>query len=213
MNTIKGLERTFLNQEKNSTPPITPTATATATVPATNTPETKKDVPVPCGILSDCSQAEVIDWTNPVGQKMKMIGLKLPAGVPLTMPIDGQVAKVKLPDNGVTNGFQTIVFNPNDETLRYQLTGDIQFDNMFSLNMKKGESFGRVQNTGIENAGGYNVIFYIIRGTGREAAIAEDEMKKMFPEAFTKPATKAAAPAGTQGATVVINAFYNTPPK
>lgn len=149
------------------------------TQPAKTTKLTVK--PGSCLVLEEkyCSQAEVIDWTGPTGQKGKMIGFHLPPEVPLFMPIDGQVAKAKLPD-GVINGFEAIVFNPSDKTLRYIFDGDLQFDNMFSLNMKKGDVFGHTGKTGIENAGSSNVLFYILRGTRKETVNAEDEMKIMF---------------------------------
>ncbi len=144
---------------------------------------TKLIGPGKCLILEEkyCSQAKVINWTNPAGQKMKLIGLDLPEGTPLFMPIDGQVAKVKMPDDNVWKGVAAIILDLQDQTLEYHIVGDLKFENMFSLNKKKGEIIGWVQKTGIKNAGGYNVIFYILRGTGRETVVAEDELEKMFP--------------------------------
>lgn len=176
--------------------------------------EAEKDKP--CTIVPQeyCSQAEVIDWTNSLGQKMKLIGFNLPAGVPLSMPIDGQVAKVKLPEEAADKGFQVQIFDPNNPNPQwYIFKGDMQFDNMFSVNMKKGGIFGHTQNTGIENSG-YRILFYIVRGSGKDATVAEDEMKKMLPDAFTKPPAKTLVAEGSnKGVTITTKTFYDTPPK
>lgn len=158
-----------------------PTPQAPTSINQTAPPVTAK--PGSCLIVEEkyCSQAKLIDWTNPSGQKMKIIGFDLPADVPLLAPIDGQVVKIKLPNGEIIKGLQAIVLNPNSNTtLTYNFFGDLRFNNTLTLNMKKGEVFGYTQKTGIKNAGNYNLLFGIAKGSGRETAPAEDEMRNIF---------------------------------
>ncbi len=78
--------------------------------------------------------------------------------------------------------------------------------------MKNGEVFGYTQNTGIENAG-HQIIFFSIRGSGKEDTVAEDEMEKLLPAALTKPITNSFAAEGLSGTTITTKTFYDTPPK
>jgi len=129
-----------------------------------------------------CSLAEVIDWTNPKGERFKIIGFHLPPGTPLLVPIDGKVTKAKLPDNSVAKGSKAQVVDPyNPNPLWHTFTGDLEFDDMRSPDLKKGATFGHIGNTGITNAGGYNLIFYIIRGIGAKSTPDIDQLKNLFP--------------------------------
>jgi len=144
----------------------------------------KTAVPGKCLLLENqsCSQAELIEWANPNGEKLPLIGLRLTPGTPLLMPVDGKVTKAKLPDNGVFKGFQAQIADPNSPNPTwYIVTGNLQFDDMRSPDLKKGTVFGHIGETGVKNAGDFDLLFYIIQGTGQQAAPAIDKMKEMFP--------------------------------
>lgn len=147
-------------------------------------PQTAK--PGSCLILEEkyCSKAEVIKRQTAQGLTIKQIGFRLPARAPLFMPVDNQVTKAKLNDEIIFyKGSQAVVFNPNNHsTLRYKFIGDLQFENMLSLNMKKGEVFGYIQDEGIEMLG-YNLVFYIADiGSDNMEEENIEEMKKLFPK-------------------------------
>jgi len=171
---------------------VPPTATATrepspTTVPTTPTKPAVVEAPaeVPCSILPQeyCSLAEVIDWTNPKGEVGPVIGLRLPPGVKISLlaPKDGlEIKKIKYSDGNVLKGFQAVASDPDNPTdLQFIFKGDLHFPNLINLSPKKGEIFGYAQNTGVENTGGYTMYFTI----QRKSALAENEMRKLFPGA------------------------------
>lgn len=156
----------------------TPQAPSPSTQSQSPTPTVAK--PGSCLIVEEkyCSQAKAIN-----GQPMKMIGLRLPVGVPLFLPSDSQVPKTKLNESVVFfKGYRADLFDPgNPKALRYSFSGDIKFNDMLTLNMKKGEIFGYTQDTGIDMVG-YNLIFYAYEiGPDKHQVINEEVMKKMFP--------------------------------
>ncbi len=169
---------------------VSPTLTPEPTIAPTRTPTmapTKEAVQeVPCGILpvEYCSQAEVVNIKLPTGGTVKMIGFRLPPGVPLFLPKDGQVTKTKLVNATFYRGYQAYIFDPdNPDKSRFKLSGDLLFDNMLSLNMKKGERFGQTQNTEDIDMIGYNLIVNVVDiiGTDRREASNEETLRKMFP--------------------------------
>jgi hypothetical protein len=196
-------------------PSVTPT-TAPAAESTKAPPPLEAKKAEDCGILppESCSQAELIEWANPNGEKLPLIGLRLTPGTPLLMPVDGKVTKAKLPDNGVFKGFQAQIADPNSPNPTwYIVTGNLQFDDMRSPDLKKGTVFGHIGETGVKNAGDFDLLFYIIQGTGQQAAPAIDKMKEMFSGlSFNKPTTQAIASSESVRSTINTTAYYKEAP-
>ena len=199
-------------------PEITPSPTTSpTTAPATTTPTapSKLEVPaeVPCNILPQqfCSQAEVIDWANSKGQKFKIIGFKnIPTGTPLFPPVNaGEITKAKLPERGNFKGFQATISDPNEPNVWYIVSGDITFPDMNNATKKEGEAFGSVGNTGITNAGGYKLLVYVLRRVGQETTSDESIIRRLFPDAFGRPAQQAAASPGSTGTTIHTSVYLD----
>lgn len=210
---------------KEASPTAKPEPTPTTAEPS---PSPTKEVPkdVPCLILPQeyCSRAEVIERKTRLGLTVTQIGFRLPAGVPLMMPIDGQVAPAELsPDVVFYKGNRAYIYDPNNPKRKYIFSGDIKFidtiyhpsGNLMTLNMKKGEIFGYTQDSGIEMAG-YNLVFYIT-DPGHNNVEEEniEEMQKLFLEAFAKPHRQLVASEAEQsgkGGRINIRVFLDTPP-
>lgn len=173
---------------------LSPTPLVTETpIPPTIAPEVKKEVP--CVILPDqyCSQAELIDWTYQ-GQTYKIVGFHLPQGVPLFSPMDGSSGKANMdqkPNTGPFHGLLAGIGKPTDPSLlSFNIMGDLKFDNMLSLDVKKGDLIAYTQDTGIRNLGNYNIIVMASQKDPNSNGFttAEDMLRTMFPQAFEKPA-------------------------
>ena len=198
--------------EKN-TPEVTPglqpiTPSPTETIRPTLSPEatptlvsiaepvsTPEKVTVPCVILPDeyCSTAERIEWKDKQGNTYEFIGFRLPPDVPIFSPIDGQVGKAKAGEP--FSGFLADVANYEQITPTssgFSFIGDLRFDNMLSLNIKKGDIIGYTQDSSVRNFENYNVIFLISR---RDPATGKfytpgDALKEYFPDILSKPIGK-----------------------
>ena len=180
---------------------LKPTPTATETIVSTPAPEVKKDVP--CQILPEkfCSQAELIEF-NYQGKTYTYVGFRLPSGVPLLSPMDGQVAKAEIVQPSPYKGFLATVMDPNNPTSgSFGFVGDLKFPNMLSINIKKGDIIGYAQNTETENFGNYNLLV---------GASNSDSLRSLFPEAFKKPAKKATYDGLT--ATTYMDIYADEPP-
>ncbi len=137
-----------------------------------------------CLILEQkyCSQAKLIE-VKKEKQTYKNIGFHLPAGAPLFSPIDGNLGKAKVNEPSPLHGFLAIVNNSNDpRLLSFSIYGDIKFDNMLSLNVKKGNVIGHTQNTGVKGFGDYNIVLQVTRlNPGKNGFITDEELlRKMF---------------------------------
>ena len=129
---------------------------------------------------------------------------KLPEGVTLYAPIDGVVLKVKLPNGG---GSQLIIRNSNDPTtITYGITGDIKDEGSNSIQVKKGDPIGHIQNSGLKlPLGDYNISINATRSENNGLIQATDALKLLFPTAFKKGPVGQFSASGT---TVVV-----APPK
>ena len=145
----------------------------------THAPITAK--PGSCLVFEEkyCSQAELIEF-NYQGKTYTYVGFRLPSGVPLLSPMDGQVAKAEIVQPSPYKGFLATVMDPNNPTSgSFGFVGDLKFPNMLSINIKKGDIIGYAQNTETENFGNYNLLV---------GASNSDSLRSLFPEAFKKPA-------------------------
>lgn len=138
-----------------------------------------------CLILEEkyCNQAKLINSQTSTRQIIRMIGFRLSPEVPVFSPSDGQISKTKLNNDVVFfKGYQAIIFNPNEPNgLRYEFSGDIKFDNMLSVSLKKGDIVGYIQDTDVDMLG-YNLVFYAYNiGPDRKEIINEEVMKQIFP--------------------------------
>lgn len=155
---------------------------------ATPTPEKKTDVP--CQILPQeyCNKAELIERKGVDGQIAQVIALKLSSGIPIFSPIDGEVAKAK-----TNTGLLAVIRDPNDPNLIViNVQGDIKFDNMLTIKVKKGDVVGYTQDTGefTSPLGDYNIRVGSTKASGDKIVDNPDKMKEFFPEAFKKGPVK-----------------------
>ena len=190
-------------------PTLAPAETPTLEPPPTATPESKNEAP--CEILPQeyCSQAEIIELDYQ-GVTYKNIGFHLPAGVPLFSPMDGNLAKTKVSEPSHLHGFLAAVNNANDPTLlAFAFYGDLGFDNMLSSNVNEGGVIGYTQDTGIKGLGDYNIVLQVTRLNSTNDGFVTDEelLRRMFPQAFEKPAKKTVFDG--QGAITFIPSYNN----
>ena len=147
--------------------------------------------PGTCLILEQkyCTAGKLLNW-NYQGQTYKLVGFRLPPDVPIFSPIDGQVGKAKAGEP--FSGFLADVANYEQITPTssgFSFIGDLRFDNMLSLNIKKGDIIGYTQDSSVRNFENYNVIFLISR---RDPATGKfytpgDALRKLFPILYKNP--------------------------
>jgi len=193
-------------------PTSKPPATAEAN-PPTPTPEVKKLAE--CGIVDPkyCQYAEVIDWKNPDGSVIKIIGFRFPkeVKVPIYSPIKGQVTKVPLNGSTGFNGIETTIFSPDlpDSQRRYyMLEGPLAVTNMLTVDVNGGQIIGYSSSGDEKAAGNFDLIYYIIMNSTIDETTARDQ----FPDAFQKPSVTLSNLKYREGDTSYTDTFYSKKP-
>ena len=162
----------------------TPKETATPTVKPTETTKPTEIPAVDCKIFPEqsCSQMKrtMLDIN---GVKVEYLVGNLPAGTPITAPIDGHLFKAQ--ESGNLAGFVVqIVGDSGGAAVR----GDIRLDNMIQKDVKAGDIVGYVGNTGVKigKDSNFNIATTLIKITNAGSVVDEDALKKLFPKAFEK---------------------------
>lgn len=146
-----------------------------------------QQVPKPgkCLILEEkyCSQGKLVNTKNQLGQPVTYIGFRLPVNVPVFADRRGQVLKATQNQSDI-KGAMAIIVDPNSNTAPQSgFMGDLQFPNMLSLNVSKGDFIAYTQDTGIKNFRDYNVIFTIrqIETTNKQILTDKQLLHELFP--------------------------------
>ncbi len=162
----KGTESKVQKADPPTLPAATDVLKSSPTEAPSPIPTQEVKQAVSCVILPTeyCSQAEVVDWTSPQGQKFKVVGVNLPADVPIYSPIDGDL--VRGPSsafNGTTGSLRDLTASTYTS---FSWAGDFRFKvftaDVNQVSVKKGDIIGFTESNGIANLG-YSLIFTVTR--------------------------------------------------
>ena len=192
------------------TPTQEPKPTAESLKP-TPTPEIKE---VDSGLIDPeyNKYAEVIDWKNPSGKIIKIIGFRFPTGVkiPIYSPIEGQETKVKGDESTGIKGIVVSIFDPNlpnSQRRYYTLKGNIEVPNMLTVNVSKKQVLGYITARDIKAVGDFDLLYYVII----QSDIDEITEREQFPQPFQKPTVSMSYQGGVPKTTYTDTFYSNSP--
>ncbi len=174
----------------------TPTFTPTPTLEPTFTPTPEPVVEVPCKVLpiEFCKDGKLLEFELN-GKKYSFVGLNVPPGTPIYALTSGELAKTEESGQYFT-GFGAQITN-SEQTGASIIKGDVLYQNMVYETVQEGQQIATVGDRGIENLGGYNIVFTINRRTQNGPVPNMDLLKELFPNAFEQPPIQASISVGT----------------
>lgn len=193
------------------TPTIEPTPVSTASIPVpTNTPE--HVITPPCEIVPQeyCKDAKLIDFEYN-GQHFKVIGFKLPAGIPVFSMAEGKIFTTIASGNPFDGSYTDLIRNGSQAPIT--IAGDYSFEKPSQSDVTNGTKIGVMKDSGITNLGDFNLIFSpALKSPDGKGFISDDSLiSQMFPEIdLSKPHSRVVTDGA--GKTTYITTYNDTPP-
>lgn len=172
----------------DATEPLTPTLTPTLapTEPLTPTPEVKQEVP--CEILPQefCGQAEVLKYKTLGGDEVIMLGFKdLPPGTEIKAVSDATITPAVPAETSSWKGFLALVELDPEGKKSIVIRGDLSFDSLQQLSVKRGDVITAIKGTGTNNFGYSLLINFVIKENDKYVDNTE-LLEALFPGVTSK---------------------------